>query len=130
MVGHWEVDYHRDVGIGTVFPDVSTNEIVVDADFLEKLGQKVKTKENYKAVAAGIKKVVKDGFMDFGGHNCFIVIAKKGKNEHKLLFEIAKDQRCRLIGANCCPEVDEATLRTVIGALAGGNSFENVQLTI
>ena len=33
MVGHWEVDYHRDVGIGTTFPDVSDDDIVVDADF-------------------------------------------------------------------------------------------------
>ncbi|MBR9681766.1 MAG: hypothetical protein GOV00_03130 [Candidatus Altiarchaeota archaeon] len=130
MVGHWEVDYHRDVGIGTSFPDVSADEIVVNANFLDKLGKKVQTKKNYKAVAAGIKRVTKNGFIDFGGHNCFIVIAKKGDTYHRLLFEMFRDQSCKLIGADCYPKMDATTLRAIINDIEGGDSFENVQLTI
>ena len=97
MVGQWTVDYHRDVGIGTTFPDVSDNQIVVDPGFLDHLGTKVKSLDNYKAVAAGIKKVLHNGVADAKEYNCFIVVARKGKGEHKLLFEILRDQKCRLI---------------------------------
>ncbi len=130
MVGHWEVDYHRDIGLGTTFVDVSDDNLVVDASFLDNLSRKIKARDNYKAVAAGIKKVKKEGVEDAGEHNCFIVAVRRKGQSHKLLFEICRDQRCRLIGTNCSPEADAGALKAVLGDLSGKDSFEDVQLTI
>lgn len=130
MVGHWKVDYQKDLGVETSFLDVSSAEIVIGSSFLDSLGKKVKFNRKYQTIAAGIKTVTIEGNSDSSAGTCFIIYAKKGKKSHALLFKLFRDEHCKLIGANCCPKVDPTKLRALIESLTNEGVFETVQLTI